>query len=248
MVVLPGHPSDTTSLCFVILVAFVAAGFLWASGSGSQAAGESDSSAKRRRLKCTAAVAVWLAGTDMLASSGALQGFDKMPPPFFPFMLVAATLTTLVAFSPLGTRLARNLPLAVLIGFQAFRLPLEILLHRLYQEGVLPVQMTYQGYNFDIFTGLFALPLTAWLLNGKPPRSAIVAFNVVGSVLLATVVFIAIFSTPTPLRLFFGEPAVTFVTFSPFVWLPSVLVQAALLGHILLFRRLSATPEETAAG
>jgi hypothetical protein len=43
---------------------------------------------------------------------------------------------------------------------------------------------------------------------------------------------------PTPFRVFEGPPSV-FVASVPFVWLPTVMVMAALLGHLLLFRRLS---------
>jgi hypothetical protein len=33
-----------------------------------------------------------------------------------------------------------------------------------------------------------------------------------------------------------------FVTYPPFVWLPGILVTAALIGHILVWRWLSARP------
>lgn len=35
-----------------------------------------------------------------------------------------------------------------------------------------------------------------------------------------------------------NEPANVWITWPPFVWLPAVLVPVALLGHLLLFRRL----------
>ncbi|HKQ78896.1 MAG TPA: hypothetical protein VJ810_34675 [Blastocatellia bacterium] len=62
-----------------------------------------------------------------------------------------------------------------------------------------------------------------------------------GLALLINIVTIAILSAPTPLRKFFNEPANTFVTYFPFVWLPAFLVQAAWFGHLLVFRRLRQT-------
>ena len=62
-----------------------------------------------------------------------------------------------VAFSRIGERAVGAVPVAALVGFQAFRLPLELVLHRFYDEGVLPVQMTYSGANFDIVTGVLAV-------------------------------------------------------------------------------------------
>jgi hypothetical protein len=50
-------------------------------------------------------------------------------------------------------------------------------------------------------------------------------------------VTIAVLSMPTPFRAYDGPPNV-FVASVPFVWLPTVMVMAALLGHLLLFRRL----------
>ena len=56
--------------------------------------------------------------------------------------------------------------------------------------------------------------------------------------LLANIVTVAIFSMPTEFRVFMNEPANLFVAHVPYVWLPAVLVPAALLGHLLVFRWL----------
>jgi len=56
----------------------------------------------------------------------------------------------LLARSSIGDRFARGLPLTYLVGFQVFRFPLELAMHRAYVEGVMPVQMSYSGRNFDI--------------------------------------------------------------------------------------------------
>ena len=55
----------------------------------------------------------------------------------------------------------------------------------------------------------------------------------------AAIVTIAVLSTPTPLRMYAHDPANTFVTRLPWVWLPGFLVPAALLGHLLTFRKLA---------
>ena len=49
-----------------------------------------------------------------------------------------------------------------------------------------------------------------------------------------------ILSAPLPFRVFWNEPANVWVTRVPWVWLPAVLVLAALLGHIVVYRRLRA--------
>ena len=42
-------------------------------------------------------------------------------------------------------RLALDLPVAALVGYQGFRVLVELLLHRAYTEGLMPVQMSYSG-------------------------------------------------------------------------------------------------------
>ncbi len=59
-----------------------------------------------------------------------------------------------------------------------------------------------------------------------------------GFALLVNVVTIAILSTPV-FRWFGNERLNIFVTYPPFVWLPAILVTAALTGHILVWRWLS---------
>ena len=43
--------------------------------------------------------------------------------------------------------------LATLVGVQAFRLPLELLMHRAGGLGIMPPELSYGGYNYDIVTG-----------------------------------------------------------------------------------------------
>ncbi|MFN2377124.1 MAG: hypothetical protein ABR538_11345 [Candidatus Binatia bacterium] len=207
-------------------------------GAAARTAGESDEAVSRRRLRVGGALVGWLAFTTAVAATGIIGRFDILPPPLL--LLVGATFiaSTLLAFSRLGSLLAGHLPLAALIGFQAFRLPLELILHQLSLDGVLPVQMTYDGMNWDIATGISAALLGAWAAYGRPPRFVLVLWNVLGLVLLLTIVTIAILSSPVPFRVFLNEPANVIVTTKPFVWLPTFLVPAAWIGHLLLFRRL----------
>jgi len=179
---------------------------------------------------------IWLGITAGLARAGVLSDFDVLPPRA-PILLVALTAGTVAfAFSTIGGSLARNVPLAALVGVQAFRVPLELVLHRLYIEDVLPVQVTYAGWNYDIVTGLLAAALAVALWRGAGGPRWVALWNGLGLVLLAIVVVTAALSLPTPVQQF--EPSTAQVTTFPLVWLPSVLVMAAFLGHLLVIRRL----------
>jgi hypothetical protein len=182
-------------------------------------------------------LAFWLALPGVLAWRGDLDRYAPLPPPGFILFALLTLGTVLLAFSGFGARMAQ-LPLASLVGFQVFRVPLELVLHRLYAESVIPVQMTYAGRNFDIVTGLLAAGLALWLWRGRPSRWLVAGWNILGLVLLANVLTIAILSTPVPFRVFMNEPANLLPSTFPYVWLPTFLVQAALFGHLLVFQAL----------
>jgi hypothetical protein len=198
-------------------------------------------SARVRRCATVAAAGAlgWLGGTWALAASGLLARFDLRPPPFLVFLVVLLGVTVALAASPLGSRLVAGLPLAALVGAQSFRLPLEVLMHRAATEGVMPVQMSYAGYNLDIVTGASAAVVGIVLGRGLVPRWTAGAWNIGGTLLLANVLSIAAVSTPV-LGWFGPDRLNTWVAFPPFVWLPGAMVVMALLGHLLVWRKLRA--------
>ena len=180
----------------------------------------------------------WMALTASAARSGVLRDWNATPPPFA--LLVAGILLLAggIAFSPMGRRLARHVPLWALVAVQAFRLPLELAMHEMYERGIMPEQMSFSGRNFDVLTGISAL-LVAWLVaTGRCGRRVALAWNILGLALLLNIVGIAIVSTPR-FQLFGPERINTWVMYPPFVWLPAVMVLAALAGHFLIFRALS---------
>jgi hypothetical protein len=146
----------------------------------------------------------------------------------------------LLSRSRFGALLGRT-PLWLLVAVQGFRLPLELVMHRAALEGTMPAQMTFgAGYNYDIVTGASAL-LLAWALHtGRASRALVLAWNVLGVVLLLVVVSIGFASTPIVAA--FGQDRLnTWILHAPFVWLPTVLVASAMLGHVLVFRALRAS-------
>jgi hypothetical protein len=160
-----------------------------------------------------------------------------MPPPLMFYLMPTMLVGIAVAFSPLGRRLAA-LPLGLLVGLQAFRLPLEMILHGLHDSGNLPIQMTWSGLNFDVVTGATAALLGILALRRPLPSSLVWAWNAMGSALLLTVVGIAITSAPTPLRQFTEGPPVLLPFHVPFNWIVGVHVWTALVGHLVIFRAL----------
>ncbi len=193
-----------------------------------------------RAAPFAAGVFAWVAWIAILGAIGTLRRYDVRPPPMVLAVAAGFLITIAVARSRIGAQLARGLPLAALIGFHAFRLPLELVMHRAATEGTMPAQMSFGGSNFDIVTGLSAI-VVAWLAaRDAAPRWLVMTWAVMSSALLAIIVVVAIVSTP--LIAAYGtspDRLNTWVGWFPFTWLPLVLVPAALFGQIVLFRRLA---------
>jgi hypothetical protein len=191
------------------------------------------------RMGARTAVLAWMALSAALAESGVLARNDLRPPPLALAMLTFVLSGLLLGLSRIGTTFITGLPLAWLVGAQAFRLPLEIVMHQAAREGVMPVEMSYAGYNFDIVSGATAL-LIAWQLRkGRATARLVLAWNVLGSVLLAVIITIAVLASPL-IRAFGDDPAHvnTWIAHFPFIWLGTVLVASAVFGHVVVFRAL----------
>ncbi len=205
----------------------------------AMACGDAPLAALALRRRFLAAALAWVAIAMALAWIGVLKRWDVRPPPLMGLLVCILALGPIIARSEAGDRLARGLPLAALVGLQSFRLPLEVLMHRAAEDGLMPVQMSYSGLNFDIVTGATAVMLAVWLRAGHPPRAVVRAWNILGLLLLANIVTVAVLSTPV-FAAFGSSPdrLNTFVTEVPFVLLPTVLVLTAWAGHLIVFRAL----------
>jgi hypothetical protein len=180
-----------------------------------------------------AGVSAWLALTAGLAGAGLLSDFASLPPPAPLLFVTGFIITILVARSAWAVGWLR-LPVRFLVGFQAFRIGVELLIHEAVVQGIAPPQMTWSGLNLDILTGITALLLAPWA--HRLPRAVLLGWNVIGLGLLAWVVGVATISFPTRFQIL--TPSNTWVAEFPYVWLPTVHVTAALVMHIVLFRRL----------
>jgi hypothetical protein len=189
-----------------------------------------------RPLRAAIMAIVWLALTAATARAGRLS-FTTVPPTMMVAVVIGIGLALWLGLSRTGGRLAATVPPAALVASQAFRFPLELAMHRAMSEGLMPVQMSYSGLNFDILTGVSALLLGLVLALRHVDYRIVHAWNAIGFLLLVNIVTIAVLSTPL-FHVFDNEPSNTWIASFPYVWLPTVLVPAALLGHVLVWRRL----------
>jgi len=91
--------------------------------------------------------------------------------------------------------------------------------------------------SFDIVTGATALVLGLVMAVREVPRRVVQAWNVLGLMLLANILAVAMLSTPV--FAYFGPDRLNvFVMRMPYTLLPAVMVLAAWAGHLIVFRAL----------
>jgi len=192
----------------------------------------------RRSKELGSALLLWLAITGVLASRAELHDFSLKPPRIALLVGLAAVGIYFGSYFRSAAKLIESPGLAWLIGLQVFRVAVEIFLFLGQRAGFVPVQMTIEGRNWDLLTGLTALPMARLVAKNKAPQWLIYAWNTMGLALLLNVMIVSVLSMPTPLRHFHNEPANTFVTYFPYIWLPTYLVQVAWMSHLLIYRGL----------
>ncbi len=187
---------------------------------------------------------LWIALSGILAANGFFTEFQAMPPRFVLLILPPLLFIMWLAFSPSFALLLHAIPQAWLIYIQLFRIIVEIVLWLVFLDNIIPVQMTFEGRNFDILTGLTA-PVVAYFCFHRKVWSwkAAVVWNILGIALVVNIVLISILSAPTPFRVFMNEPANTFIAHLPFVWLPAFVVPVAYWLHILSIKQLLSKKE-----
>lgn len=203
-----------------------------------------ESPARRARIAALSAVAAaaWLGLWFAIASTGVLKQLDARPPPFLFVFAATFAMAAFLGLSGIGRRLSAGLPLATLIAVHGFRVPLEWVMHQAYERKIMPVQMSWSGWNFDVVTGLLALVVAALAAQGKAPRWLLVAWTGLSFVTLFVVAGIA--AASTPLIHAFGtspERLNTWIADPPYVWLPTVMVAFALAGQLMVVRKLLAS-------
>jgi hypothetical protein len=104
--------------------------------------------------------------------------------------------------------------------------------------GLIPELMTFEGYNFDILSGISAIVVYYLVfVRQKAGNKLLLFWNIACLLLLVNIVGIAILAAKTPFQqLAFDQPNIG-VTYFPFVILPAIIVPIVLISHIAAIRQ-----------
>jgi hypothetical protein len=151
--------------------------------------------------------------------------------------------------SSAGARLALSFPVWTILALQVFRVGVELFLHQLWRQGLVPKMLTFEGANVDILIGLSA-PLAAWIsTRGRAGTQLALIWNWFGLLCLTNTALRFAMTAPGPMSILHSEvPNLAAGTF-PYSFIPGFFAPLAVILHVLAIRslrsRLNAGGENT---
>jgi len=179
----------------------------------------------------------WAVLMAALSLAGIVSDFSTFPPRLLIVLVIPLIAIIWVVSTKEIREILRHTPAETIIWLQSFRIIVEVLLWRLFVDNLAPIQMTFEGRNFDILSGLTALVVGFLVSRKKISRPLVIAWNFACLGLLLNIVAVALLSMPTPLRVFMNAPSNTIVSRFPIIWLPAFLVPLAYGLHFLSLRQ-----------
>ena len=162
--------------------------------------------------------------------------FDKSMPPKFPILVFLPTISFIgiFAYSKRNSKLFEYIPATWAVYYQSFRIVMELIILMTFTAGLIPIQATFQGYNFEIIFA-FTAPIIGYFTFVKPiiPPKIAIAWNIIGIFLLIIVVSIMVTSYFTP-EIWGSEKQLIDIKFTqlPLVLLPGFMVPSAIFVHV----------------
>jgi hypothetical protein len=182
----------------------------------------------------------WAAVQTALGFSGIYTDTMTIPPKILLLGFLPPVVAMLIVFfTKKGKAFVDSFNLKTLTYSHSIRIPVEVVLALLFHQGYVSRLMTFEGTNFDLFSGITA-SIVAYIAFKTTPinRRLLIGWNILCLLLLLNVVITAVFCIPTPFQKFsFDQPNVAILYF-PFNLLPALVVPVVLFGHLVALRRL----------
>jgi hypothetical protein len=194
---------------------------------------------RRQAIGMTAALSGWLIYVGTLSWTGVIADPSLRPPgivylvgPVVVFMLLG------VARSAWAGGIASAVPLWTLIGFQTYRVGVELFLHELWVERLVPKMLTFEGANVDILIGASAAAVAWVATRGRSGLRVALAWNVVGLLALGNVVARSALTSPGPLNFLKVETLNRAIGTFPYTYIAGFLAPLAVVLHVLSLRSI----------
>ncbi len=164
-----------------------------------------------------------------------LSGIPRLP------LMVGITLVAILSLFvwPRTRRILMRMPITTLHYIHIVRVPVEMVLWWLAVSRAIPMDMTFEGSNLDIISGISA-PFAAVFMVGARSKSRIgaIIWNVIALALLINIVLMAINYMPYYYTPSGGQTANLGVFYFPYVLLPTFIVPVILFSHLVSIYQL----------
>ncbi|OEK00723.1 hypothetical protein BFP97_04010 [Roseivirga sp. 4D4] len=193
--------------------------------------------ANPQKLRTNAVILLitWVSYVVIMSFTGILDSLS-MPPRAPIFIIIPAFIIVFITTSRKGFRsVLHNTPKHVAVLIQSFRIIVETLIYGAFVEGFFPQRVTFEGLNYDILMGILALPVGFLIYKGLIKRQIILAYNILGLVVLSLTgyAFISSFYFSD----FIGVGGEIALVQVPFILLPGVLLPFAIFYHVVSIRQ-----------
>jgi hypothetical protein len=182
---------------------------------------------------------LWLVTQAIISLTGFYTVVNVMPPRFGLLLIPPILVIISRFFIKSGRAFMDSFDVKTLTLLHIVRIPVELTLYWLFLHKALPGVMTFEGRNFDILCGLTA-PVIYYFgyIKNALGKKVLLGWNIICLLLLVNIAVTAVLSAPFPFQKFgFEQPNVALFYF-PFVWLPCLIVPAALMAHLVSIRQL----------
>ncbi|MFW2477355.1 MAG: hypothetical protein ACN4EP_10580 [Sediminibacterium sp.] len=182
---------------------------------------------------------IWLIIQSLIASTGFYTVTNTLPPRMMALLAPPMLCIAVLFISAKGRNFIDTLNTEWLNWLHTVRVPVEICLLLLFNAGLVPKLMTFEGINFDIISGLSA-PLVVYYGYRRKTwsRNILLTWNIICLALLFNIAYHGILSVPTPFQRFGFEQPNIGLTYFPYILLPGFIVPAVLFAHLVSIRQL----------
>ncbi|MDA9773806.1 hypothetical protein N9B82_02520 [Saprospiraceae bacterium] len=187
-----------------------------------------------------AGILAWVGYLYLISYNGFI--FAKSMPPRFPIFVFIPVIAFIGIFfyAKRNSEIFEDIPSIWAIYYQSFRVVMELIIFMTFSAGLIPIQATFQGYNFEIVFA-FTAPIIAYFSYVKPiiPKKLVIAWNVIGILFLVIVVSIIVTSYFAP-EMWGTDSQLIDIRFArlPLILLPAFIVPSAIFVHLFSILQL----------
>lgn len=112
------------------------------------------------------------------------------------------------------------------------RFPVELLLFQLAIRELLPIEMTFKGWNFDIIPGVTSILILLWMKFGNVNRKFLLIWNIIGLVFIMFILTNGFLSQELIYKNFGYSVPNRAIAYFPMILLGGVIVPLVIYTHI----------------